>query len=281
MNIDFEKLNELYQKPKPFSTGTSIFWKDDYISKNLLQVHIDPDVELASRNPSFIEENVKWILTKTESIKGCSILDLGCGPGLYANKIAAHGTNVTGIDFSKRSIEYAQNKAEELNLSIDYRCMNYLDIDFENEFDIVLLIYYDFAVLSPDNQITLLKKISKALKNDGLFIFDILTEHFPKYQTEKSEWFLEEAGFWRPEKCLCLHKQFHYSEIQAFLDQFIIIDENGIEVYKIWDQYYSKEKISKLLSSNGFSSLEYYENASGKAYSDNSETMCVVAHKDK
>ncbi len=39
------------------------------------------------------------------------IADFGCGPGLYATRLAQRQATVTGIDFSKRSIQYAQEVA--------------------------------------------------------------------------------------------------------------------------------------------------------------------------
>ncbi len=40
------------------------------------------------------------------------LLDLGCGAGIYSELLYDKGFSVTGIDFSKRSIEYAQNHAK-------------------------------------------------------------------------------------------------------------------------------------------------------------------------
>ena len=40
---------------------------------------------------------------------GSRILDVGCGPGLYAKHLASSGFAVTGIDLSNRQLELAQN----------------------------------------------------------------------------------------------------------------------------------------------------------------------------
>ena len=50
----------------------------------------------------------------------CKILDLGCGPGLYASRLARLGHRVTGIDFSPASIRYARQQAEKAGLSCTY-----------------------------------------------------------------------------------------------------------------------------------------------------------------
>ncbi len=100
---------------------------------------------------------------------------MGCGPGLYAERLHKKGYNITGIDFSQRSINYARKKARERNQEINYVYKNYMDINYKNEFEIVILIYCDFGVLSDIRRQVLLKKIYESLKPGGKFIFDVFT----------------------------------------------------------------------------------------------------------
>jgi ubiquinone/menaquinone biosynthesis C-methylase UbiE len=48
-------------------------------------------------------------------------LDLGCGTGAVAERAAAQGAEVTGIDLSPVLIETAKQRADERGLDIDYR----------------------------------------------------------------------------------------------------------------------------------------------------------------
>ncbi|HOJ15222.1 MAG TPA: class I SAM-dependent methyltransferase, partial [Deltaproteobacteria bacterium] len=41
------------------------------------------------------------------------ILDLGCGPGLYTKRLSDAGYDVTGMDYSRRSIAYAKEHDTE------------------------------------------------------------------------------------------------------------------------------------------------------------------------
>ena len=70
---------------------------------------------------------------------GMCILDLGCGPGLYCRRWAQAGLTVTGIDYSRRSIEYAIADAQARNLPVTYRYQNYLEMAYEPVFDAVSL----------------------------------------------------------------------------------------------------------------------------------------------
>lgn len=62
-------------------------WTDAHISKQLLNVHLNPDIDLASRKKASIESTVNWILNSV-NLEKMNILDLGCGPGLYAELMA-------------------------------------------------------------------------------------------------------------------------------------------------------------------------------------------------
>ncbi len=108
-------------------------WTDEHISKQLLNVHLSQDVDLGSRRMGTIDSTVEWIITNTER-KQLNILDLGCGPGLYSEKLAKRGNNVTGVDFSSNSIEYAKQEAKKKKLKITYLKENYLNLDLKDFF---------------------------------------------------------------------------------------------------------------------------------------------------
>ena len=82
-----------------YTPSSKKFWDDEHISKFMLEAHINPDIESASRNHRFIEKSVEWITSLIPDMKGKKILDLGCGPGIYAEKFYEKGFEVTGIDF--------------------------------------------------------------------------------------------------------------------------------------------------------------------------------------
>jgi SAM-dependent methyltransferase len=106
-------------RPALYEKGSAVMWTDPYISKQLLQIHLNPDMDLASRKYSSIVSTAKWVLDKA-SKKQMNVLDLGCGPGLYSELFANKGHKVTGVDFSKNSIDYAKQEATKKKLDITY-----------------------------------------------------------------------------------------------------------------------------------------------------------------
>jgi 2-polyprenyl-3-methyl-5-hydroxy-6-metoxy-1,4-benzoquinol methylase len=97
-------------RPQLFEKGTSNFWDDPHISNHMLESHLNPDWDAATRTHEFIDRSVSWISKIVPSSQYELLLDLGCGPGLYAERFKGAGYSVTGVDFSKRSIEYAKKQ---------------------------------------------------------------------------------------------------------------------------------------------------------------------------
>ncbi len=126
------------EKPKLYEKSMSFMWTDEHISKQLLNIHLNPDIDLGSRKKSTIEKTANWVLDTQKEKGKLNILDFGCGPGLYTEIFAKKGHQVTGIDISKSSIAYAKKTANDMGLDISYLSENYLKIDLT----LIIMIWY-------------------------------------------------------------------------------------------------------------------------------------------
>lgn len=276
-------LKELFtylEKPELYTESTCEFWNDEHISKGMLEAHLHPTWEAASRCHDFIDKSVEWIAELTPPSTYPNLLDLGCGPGLYCERFFKKGFKVIGIDFSQRSITYAREQASQRDTDINYVYKNYLEINDKNEFDLVTLIYCDFAVLSDVNRAVLLKKIHDALKPGGKFIFDVFSEKEFEDKKETHTWYIrEESGFWNPDKHLCLESHYIYDE-NVRLDQYVIIDKDGQpSIVRNWFKGFTKESIISEVKKTGFKKYDIFSDVTGKPYFDKSKTLCIVAEK--
>lgn len=278
--FDIGLINELLKKPEPFAQGEELFWNDPHISKGMLEAHLNPDIDAASRKTETIERTVKNLVGSMNLKKGDRVLDLGCGPGLYCKHFAQMGIEVTGVDYSQRSIEYGIQDASRDALNIEYKYMNYLDVEYSNEFDAVLLIYGDLCVLSNDDRDILMRKIHKSLKINGYFAFDVTTRSNREKNGLKNGWYAADCGFWKPGPHLVLENGFDYSEKNIYLDQYIVIEESGkVSIYRNWFHDYSLEEISGVLISNGFSVQDTWSDLTGEPYKNNSEWIGIIAKR--
>ncbi len=281
MNI--KKAINTAQKPEIYTPGTALMWVDEYISTQLLEVHLSQDVELASRKETTIISTIDWILNKVPG-EIMNILDLGCGPGLYTEKLAEYGHLVTGMDFSSNSITYAKEAANKKKLDINYIQQDYLELKEENRYDLILLIFTDFGVLTPDQRNILLKNIDRALKPGGTFIFDVLNENSAALTTAPKDWELAEKGFWRDHPYLALAESFHYEKQKVTLNQHIVIDEDGrTEVYRFWIHTFSHIDLNAIISSAGFSTVECFDNVipDSDMWRSKSVTFCIAIIKNR
>jgi SAM-dependent methyltransferase len=280
MDNILSQLIKLQQKPSPFEPGEPLFWNDPHISAQMLKVHLDPNTDAASRNPETIDRSVRWIIDRLALKSNDAVLDLGCGPGLYASRFARACLQVTGVDYSRSSIDYARRYASENNLHINYRHQNYLELEDTNLYDAVFLIFGDFCPLSPQQRSTLLKHVNRALKPGGRFLLDVTTREHRKKHGNKNDWYAVEGGFWKPGPHLVLEEGFDYPEQSIWLDQYTVIEGDGkISVYRNWFQDYTPETITEELAQGDFSVESLWGDLTGTHYSPGSEWIGIIASK--
>ena len=258
MNIGL--IQKFANKPRLYEKGSSVMWTDPHISKQLLQLHINPETDVASRSKIKIGQISERILEWSCKPK-MKILDLGCGPGLYAEYLAQKGHSVTGVDFSETSIHYAIEQAQKKHLNIEYRNKNYLELDYDEQFDLIILIYLDFCALLPEERDKVLENIRKALKKGGLFICDVVNEKNIDKKTISQTWEVQKSGFWKPTPYIALANGYHYTEAKVLANHHIVIGENdSVDTYVFWSHYYEKRDFVSILESKGFMNIRNYEN---------------------
>jgi SAM-dependent methyltransferase len=271
----------LFSDPTPpplFSRTPELFWNDPYIATQMLAAHLDPNTEAASRKPETIAAIVAWIADRLQLGRGSRLVDLGCGPGLYTQRIAQMGCQVTGVDFSANSLAYARQQAEAAGLSITYRQQNYLELDDHEAYDVALLIYYDLGALTDPERDTLLPRIAAALKPGGAFVFDVTTRRFHPEEPPAPSWSYSAGGFWRPCPYMQFQQAFNYPDPGAWLDQYRILTEDGsLSTYRIWERYYTLEGIRAALAKAGFTLAGVWSDLAGAPFEPDSQTMGIVA----
>ena len=279
MQSIFELLEKINHKPKPFEFYTaSDLWTDEHTSKQMLSFHLDKEIDVSSRNAAFIDQSVTWISSHFKIGPGTKIADFGCGPGLYASRLAKRQASVTGIDFSKSSIEYAKQIANKEGLRIDYINQNYLEYETDENFDLIIMIMCDFCALSPAQRKEMLTKFHKMLNPDGSILFDVysLNAFVKRQETAIYETNLLN-GFWSDKKYYGFLNTFKYEKEKVVLDKYTIIEESRIrEVYN-WLQYFSPKELERELNESGFAIEDFYSDVAGSPYDLQSDELAVVA----
>lgn len=272
-------INKFFERPTLYQQTEIAFWDDDYISKQMLRAHLDPNSDGASRRQDFIAQSVSWINKMVPAQSHPYLLDVGCGPGLYAEKFTRNGYIVTGVDFSRRSISYAQHSAQKSGLNIDYIYQNYLTLDINNQFDLAAMIYCDYGALSTEHRKDVLRNIYKHLKPGGKLILDVFSMAQYESFKEKQTWELhKQGGFWRKNEHVELNCFCKYSD-RVTLEQYIIISNQHITTYYLWNTCFTEEALTKEVKAAGFEISGIHGDVAGSRLDKKSPTIAVLLVK--
>ncbi len=277
----FNNLKAINERPKPFQYYTAAeLWTDEHTSKKMLDYHLNEEIDVSSRNARFINRSVSWIIEKFNLNNKSNVLDFGCGPGLYTNRFAERGINVTGVDFSKRSIEYAAQIASSKNLKVNYIHKNYLEYETQDRFDLITMIMCDYCALSPEQRGIMLNKFKELLKPSGNVLLDVYSLKSYNQREEIAAYeFNHLNNFWSPEDYYCFVNTFKYCDEKIILDKYTIIEKAQTRVIYNWLQYYSVETLRREFEDNGLEVLEFYSDVCGLPYDAESLEFAVVARQ--
>jgi 2-polyprenyl-3-methyl-5-hydroxy-6-metoxy-1,4-benzoquinol methylase len=277
----FEGLVKINTCPKLFEFYTANdLWTDEHTSNQMLSFHLNEEIDVSSRNAAFIDRSVEWIASHFNIGDGRKIADFGCGPGLYATRLAQRGAAVTGIDFSKRSIQYAQEVATRERLSINYVNQNYLEFETEDRFDLVLMIMCDFCALSPTQRRDILGKFHKILRPGGSVLLDVYSlSAFDKREEAATYEVNLLNGFWSPNKYYGFLNTFKYDKDRVVLDKYTIVESDRTRTVYNWLQYFSPEDLEREFVECGFTIEELFSDVAGTPYDPQSNEFAVAAKK--
>lgn len=123
---------------------------------------------------------VRYVLQLVERyrLKVHSILDLACGTGNMAMRLAQMGYEVWGVDISTPMIAEARRKAQEAGLNIHYEVQDATQLELNRPFDLVISLFDSLNyILVPERLQETFRRVHAHLTPGGAFIFDVNTEY--------------------------------------------------------------------------------------------------------
>ena len=238
--------------------------------------------DLDIKNSSWVEdtENQVDFIIKTLQLTGKErILDLACGFGRHCLSFAKRGYQVIGVDITEAYIKDAKMTAEKASLSIEFIHADIRDINFSNEFDVVLNIA-DGAIgyLENDGEnLKIFDKISNALKLGGKHFMDLINaEHIEQYAPRRG-WEIGEKAFaislldWDKENRKVIHGGWDFTyglptEKPDFSDSCSF-------------RVYTKTELQAILNSRNMQIIETFSNYYGKT--DSMQDLQLIVYSAK
>lgn len=202
----------------------------------------------------------------------CRILDLACGFGRHANALAALGHDVTGVDLTHGFLEIAIREAKEKNLKTKFLQADMRQINFNQEFDHVLLLFTSFGYFADDVNQLLLENISRALKPGGSFILDthnrnVFLEYLQPFTvTEKGE-------------DLMIDRSSFDTVTGRWYNRRIVIRDGIRKDKPFFVRLYNPSEIEQMLNQAGMQMQKMLGGYESQPLSNKSSTMVIIAKK--
>lgn len=200
------------------------------------------------------------------------ILDLACGFGRHANRLAALGYSVTGVDQSADFLNLARKHASDMRVDVNYLQVDMRQIEFVEEFDVVIMMFTTFGYFSDSDNFRMLENIARALKPGGLLGFDI-----PNRDVTLKV--LPPAVVLEKNRDLMINRNSFDMLSGRWHNQRIVI-RNGIRKDKPFSiRLYNPTEIRELVQKAGMEVSHLYGDWSGQQLSAESRGMVVLAQK--
>ncbi len=132
-------------------------------------------------------------IKKFSKIKVRKVLEIGCGPSPYLFELAKRGYTFTGLDESKKMLEYSVEKAENFGVKMKTIHADMRNFETTYRFDFAFCMLGSIAMESNEDFLSHLASMSKCLKRGSLYLIDAVPcTHGP--QLGREEWTVQRNG---------------------------------------------------------------------------------------
>jgi SAM-dependent methyltransferase len=265
--------------PEPWVAAPGIPWSDPGFSERMLREHLSQDHDRASRREAIVDAHVVWMHETLLDGNASRVLDLGCGPGLYTSRLARLGHKCVGIDFSPASIAHAERTAREAELSCTYRCEDLHTADFDQDYDLVMLIFGELNAFAPDDARALLANAHRALRADGVLLLEVHTaDSVRSAGTRPPFWYSAEQGLFSDRPHVLLQEHAWLQDASATVIRYSVVDAEQADVHTFVEgrQAYTDDGYRALLTAAGFEEVQLLPRLPGTADAPNNLTALVA-----
>lgn len=219
------------------------------------------------------------VVTLLEMEPQMRVLDLACGFGRIANRLALLGHRVTGVEYQAGFVEIARATAGQLGIleqprggSASYLQGDMRQIDFSEQFERAIMMFNSFGYFTDAENLEVLKRISRALVSGGRLGFDVgsrdglLANFHPHYVSEKD--------------ASLMINRFSFDVLSGRLhNQRIIIRDGVRKDIPFSIRLYSVSEMRGLLAEAGLELEQVYGEWDARPLELESGSMVIIARK--
>ncbi len=203
-------------------------------------------------------------------------LDISCGTGSMALRLARRGIDMTAVDLSEHMIDIARNKALSEKLQIEFGVGNMVDYTSTKKFDVIINLHDGLNYLLERSEIEqFLRNTYALLKPRGILLFDVVTPllcqtHFRGYR----EIFTDECGGYERYTNYDPNSQLAESVFTLKTER-----ENTVDVESHIQKAYEQSDVEEFCSSSDFKWWKIIDDETLGEPSPESERFIVMLRK--
>ena len=183
------------------------------------------------------DDLVTLIVEVLELHPGDWVLDLACGSGDHARRLAKRGLEVLGLDIAPSLIAHCRQEAEEEGLETPrFEEGDMRHLDYDGEFDALLLLSGSFGFFDEATNCDVLARMSRALRRGGRLLIDVFDPAEMVVRPPRRSWNQYGEGYglrttwWEPETCTYA-SEFMFIDVDGVLNTFA--GQERIRVYSL------------------------------------------------
>ena len=220
--------------------------------------------------------NILNIFKEYKIDKDAQVLDLGCGTGKMARKLAREGYQVTAVDNSMDMLEIAASEEDD---HILYVLQDMVSLELPQQVDAAVSICDCMNyILEEEDLKEAFRRVREFLKEDGVFVFD-MNSHYKYKEILACNTFAED----REDASFIWDNFYDEEEMINEYDLTVFVQEEGDLFRRYCETHYqraySSETVKALIEKAGMEVLAIYDAFTYNKPKPDSERVYFVARE--
>ena len=299
--------------PVPFDRRFELDWSDPEVSRRVLREHLDQSHDGASRRVHVVERHVRRLLRILPAAP-VDVLDAGCGPGLYAVRLARLGYRVTGVDVGGAVLRHARSLARDATRipsarvtngrlereaapgtpsarvtngrhnrevaegKVSFRQADLRHLNYRAEFDCALLVYYILEAFRRPQQDVVLRRLAAALRPGGRLVAELRVR--PDQPPGRlSAWEYVPFSVLADRRHLLLTDATYDDDAHTYVLREVAVLDDGVRVQQTTGAFTPLAGVAPLFGRAGLEVTAVYDGWSRYRATGLSQSLLVVAEK--
>ena len=159
--------------------------------------------EALDTSPSayFFQRRQAIVMGVLKSSKGGRILDVGCGPGIFAGPCLERGFRYHGIDLANRMIDEGHRRFGNLE-GIEFTVGDARQLPIPSDSIDALLCLGMLEYVSQEQEVLYLKEMTRVVKPGGIAVFSFLNARSPHWLLNDYAFPIVRSGLWHIKEAL-------------------------------------------------------------------------------